>query len=134
MYNEDWKKDANLSEFWELVAIARSDYKAFVDILGKTDRQGLIRFAWLFEELASRLGQEQYLRYTDPNFSEDVLDDLWEEVVGKGQFFYEEVLVHPERIPPDVDYSDPSHRMRYEVSNVFFERYGTEIPPYSYDY
>lgn len=134
MYSEAWKKDANPNTFWALVELARKDYEAFVAALKNLNRRELIRFAWMFEEFASRLGEEPYQRRINPTFSEDVTDDLWEEVVGKGQAFYEDVLEHPDKMPADVDYSDPSHQMRYEASNVFFERYGEEIPPYSYDY
>lgn len=134
MNSEEWKKDADPEAFWALIELARKDFEAFLAALKGLDRRGLIRFAWMFEELASGLGAEPYASHTNPEFSEDVLDDLWDEVVGKGRAFYEEVLAHPERMPADVDYSDPSHRMRYEASNVFFERYGEEIPPYSYDY
>jgi hypothetical protein len=134
MYSEEWKQDADPEQFWSLVALARTDQPAFVAALEGLDRKALIRFAWTFEELASALGAEPYASHTDPEFSEDVLDDLWEEVVGRGREFYADVLAHPERMPADVDYSDPSHRMRYAASNVFFARHGEEIPPYGYDY
>lgn len=134
MYSETWRKDINMDQFWALVELARTDFPAFVEALRNADRQELIRFAWVFEELASRLGGKRYRKYTNPSFSEDSTDDLWNEVVGRGRAFYEDVIAHPQKMPSDIDYSDPSHKMRYEASNVFFERYGEEIPPFSYDY
>ncbi|MEO0406911.1 MAG: DUF4240 domain-containing protein [Cyanobacteria bacterium P01_A01_bin.135] len=134
MYSEDWKNDVSIDEFWSLVELARNDKRAFLKALRGMERRGLIRFSWLFEEFASRLGKKPYSSHTNSTFSEDVLEDLWEEVVGRGQEFYENVVSHPEEMLVDIDYSDPSHEMRYEASNIFFERYGEEIPPYSYDY
>jgi hypothetical protein len=134
MYDEGWKKEANPDEFWSLVELGRKDRDAFVERLKSLDRKALIRFAWMFENYASELGNEPYSEHVDPSFSEDSLDDLWDEVVGRGQAFYEDVIAHPEKMPADVDHSDPSHMMRYEAGNVFHERYGEEIPPYSYDY
>jgi len=134
MYSEEWKKDANPEEFWVLIELAQRSLPAFVEKLKSKDRRGLIRFAWLFEEFVSALGREPYQQYTDPTLSEDALDDLWEEVVGRGRRFYEDVVNHPERMPRDIDHSDPSHRIKYETTNVFYERFGEEIPPYGYDY
>ena len=134
MYDEAWKKDANPEEFWSLVDLGRKDKDAFVERLNSLDRRELIRFVWMFEDFASELGNERYSQHTNASFSEDSLDDLWEEVVGRGRAFYEDVIANPEKMPADIDHSDPSHMMRYEAGNVFHERYGEEIPPYSYDY
>jgi hypothetical protein len=133
-YSEAWKKDADPDEFWDLISLARKDFAAFGEKLKGMDRRALIRFAWMFEEHASVLGNEPYSKHTDSTFSEDSLDDLWEEVVGRGRGFYEGVIAHPEKMPAEIDYSDVSHQIRYEASNVFHERYGEEIPPFSYDY
>lgn len=134
IYSEGWRKDADFDAFWALVDLARTDHPAFVAKLRAADRRELIRFEWIFVEMASALGREPYRRFTDPTLSEDARDDLWEAVVGRGRAFYEDVLAHPERMPREVDSDDVSHRMRYEASNVFFERFGEEIPPHSYDY
>jgi hypothetical protein len=123
-----------MEEFWSLVDLARTDAEAYQERLRGMDRKALIRFAWTFEELSSSLGDERYTRHTDPDLSEDALDDLWQEVVGRGRAFYDDVLAHPEKIPAEADSSDPSHWIRYHASNVFHERFGGEIPPYSYDY
>jgi len=134
MYSEKWKKDANLDEFWAMIDLARKDYPAFITTLKSMNRRGLIRFSWLFEDLASALGAEPYLQYANPEFSEDALDDLWNEVVCRGRAFYENVINHPDQMPADADNSDPSHKMRYAANRIFRDRYGKELPPYSYDY
>lgn len=134
MYSEKWKQDVNTDLFWSVIESARTNHEDFLKKIKDFDRKTLIWITWYFEELASRLGEEKYMIYADPGFSEDSLDDLWEEVVGKGKAFYETVLENPEKLPASIDYSDSSHTIRYSVSNVFFERYGNEIPPNSYDY
>jgi len=133
-YSEEWRKDADLGEFWRLVALAREDRAAFLQTLREMDRRGLIRFAWLFEELMTQLGREPHASHTPPEFSEDAVEDLWEEVVGRGREFYERVIADPARMPWETDASDPSHRIRYDAGNVYFERYGEEIPPHSHHY
>ena len=83
-YSEDWKREVDPDEFWALIELARRDWEAFLAAMEKRDRRGLIRIYWLYEEYASPLGQERFLPYTNPIFSEDSLDDLWEEVWGRG--------------------------------------------------
>lgn len=134
MDTEDWKQDANPDEFWAMIDLARRDYPAFVSALGDADRRSLIRFAWWFEHLQGKLRQKPYQDTEDPALSEDWLDDLADEVVGKGKAFYDEVRAHPERMPTEADHDDPSHDMRYEASSVYFKRYGEELPPYGHDY
>lgn len=134
MYSEDWKKEADAGEFWSLVDLARRDTSAFQTTLERLDRRGLIRFSWMFEEFASRLGDQPFVDRDDPEASEDFLDDLAEEVVGQGRAFYEDVIAHPENMPEEVDYDDASHIIRAAASDTFFHRFGEEIPPYSHDY
>lgn len=134
MYSEDWIDDVDYKEFWQLIELARQDRTAFIEELKTKDRRSLIRFAWTFEDLASELGGEAFEQFTNPSFSEDVLDGLWEEVVGRGREFYEDVVIHPEKMPQDIDPTDSSHRIRSDAMNVFYERYGVDFPPYGYDY
>lgn len=134
MYSEDWKRDADPEAFWALVALAREDPDAFRAALRDLDRRALIRFYWMFEEAASRLGAERYRRHTAPTLSEDAYDDVAEWVVGQGREHYEHVLSHPREMPREVDTRDPALRMRYEAGSVFAERFNDEIPPYGYDY
>ena len=134
MTSETWRNEINLDQFWALVDLARTNFPAFTDRLMNADRRELIRFAWVFEELASFLGEKRFRKYTNPDFSEDSTDDLWEEVVGRGRAFYKDVLTHPQKMPAEIDPSDPSHKMRYQAGKIFFERFGEEIPPFSFDY
>ena len=134
MYSEEWKKDVDTDLFWSIVELARSDNEIFKEKMKTLDRRTLIWFSWYFEELASCFGQEKFMKYTNPDYSEDSLDDLWEEVVGRGKMFYEGVLKKPETIPKTIDRSDSSHLIKYDVSNIFYKRYREEIPPVSYDY
>ena len=132
MHTEDWQRDPG--EFWALVDLGRRDFAAFVAALGAADRRGRLRFAWWFEYLQGTLRRPPYVDVTDPELSEDALDDLAHEVVGKGRAFYEAVRADPALMPQRTDRGDPAHRMRYEASNVYFARYGEELPPYGEDY
>jgi hypothetical protein len=131
---EDWKDEGGPDGFWSLVDLARHDYPAFVDRLRAADRRELIRFAWWFEEFASALLESPYVDMAGAERSEDVLEDLAQEVVGRGKAFYDAVCALPESMPTAVDPQDPAHAMRYEASAVFAERFGTTLPPWGHDY
>jgi Protein of unknown function (DUF4240) len=132
MMNDDWQRDPG--EFWRLVDLGRRDYAAFVAALDAADRRGLIRFAWWFEHYQSTLRQPPYQDTADPDFSEDELDDLADEVVGKGRAFYEAVLADPALMPEEEDRRDAAHKMRYQAARIFRARYGEELPPCGHDY
>lgn len=133
-YSEDWTRDADPEHFWSLVDLAYRDPTGFLARLQREDRRGLIRFAWLFEDFASRLADEPYVDTADPELSEDRIDDLCESVVGRGRTFYEQVLADPGLMPLELRRGDPARHARRTVFDIYHERYGGEIPPYSYDY
>ena len=134
MYSEEWKKDVDENLFWLMIELALTDEAAFIKRIEAFDRKALIWFYWHYESLESELGQEKFLKFTNPSYSEDSRDDLWREVVGKGKQFYSSVMKNPELLPTETDYSHPAHKIKPKVSDVFYKRYNEEIPPNSYDY
>jgi hypothetical protein len=134
MDTEAWKENADPAEFWAMVDLARRDYAAFIEALKEADRRRLIRFTWWFEYYQSTLRDEPYVDTGDPALSEDRLDDLADEVVGKGKAFYDDVLANPGRMPEEADFDDPAHDMQYDVIQAYAERYGEAPPPYGHDY
>jgi hypothetical protein len=131
---EDWKQDADPDEFWSMIDLGRRDHAALAAALRDADRRSLLRFAWWFEYFQGTLRQQPYVDTEDPDLSEDELDDLADDVVGKGRMFYDQVREDPAKMPVEADAGDPARRMRYLASNVYFERYGEELPPYGHDY
>lgn len=134
MARDDWKGDGGPEEFWAMVDLARRDFAGFAAALRAADRRGLIRFAWWFEYYQGTLRRAPYVDTQDPDLSEDALDDLADEVVGRGKAFYDDVRAHPERMPVARTRGDPSHKMRVEAGNAYHERHGAELPPYGDDY
>jgi hypothetical protein len=114
--------------------VARRPLPSFCGALRPPDRRRLIRFTWWFEYFQGTLRDEPYVDTGDPALSEDTLDDLADEVVGKGKAFYDDVLAHPERMPEEADFDDPAHDMRYDAIQAYAERYGEAPPPYGHDY
>lgn len=113
--------------FWALVALADSDFDAFSERLRAMDRASLIGFAWAFEEKAGLLWDPRYHRN---RFSEDDLEDLSGWIVGRGRAFYEDILAHPERMPADWDNSETGMDIPYAATEIHFERFGDEMPPF----
>lgn len=134
MYSEDWKRDADADAFWTLVDLGKEDLEAFRDALRALERRALIRFAWMYEERASRLGQPRFQRHTAPDLSEDAYDDLARWVVEQGRDYYEHVVNHPAEMPSDLEEGIPRPRLYYEADNIFEELFGEDLPPYGYDY
>lgn len=134
MYNEEWKQDANVDEFWTFIDHARTDFKLFVELINKKDRRWLIRFEWLYQEFASSFGQKRYQEFINPTYSEDSQDDLWNEIVGRGQTFYNNVLHHPDKMPQKIDYSDIAHNIKLEIILAYNARFGSDFPAYGYGY
>lgn len=133
-YSEEWKQDVDVAEFWSTIKLARADFNRFATSVSGHDRKWLIRFCWQYDEFASRFGRERYHRYTNPEFSEDSQDDLWNELVGRGQEVYEKTLHHPEFIPNKIDYNDVSHDIKDTVLNQYHTRFGNEVPAIGYGY
>ena len=113
-------------QFWTLILSAKQGIAALSKNLESLSQVELIGFAWKFEDLAGFLYDE---KYHQNQFSEDYLEVLCDWVVAQGKEFYERVLNNPDQMPAEVDYSDPDIDILYEVSNVYYDRFGKEIPP-----
>lgn len=113
-------------QFWTLISLAKQDTAAFVKKLEGMSQVELIGFAWKFEDLAGFLYDEEYHQ---GRFSEDYLEDLCDWVVAQGKEFYENVLNNPDQMPTEVNYSDPDIDIPYQVSTVYYDRFGEEMPP-----
>ena len=133
MNGDDRKHDVDPDAFWDLIDLASEDRGAFVAALHSLDRKGLIRFAWTYEERASRLMQTRYQRHMAPGLSEDAQDDVARWVVEQGRDRYERVLTYPAEMPSERESGTPSPRVYYDADNVFEERFGEGLPPYGYD-
>ena len=119
-------------EFWALVTLANEDFDAFTKTLERMDRGALIAFAWKFEQLAGILYDDEYLQHLnfENELSEDYLEDLCGWIVGKGKVFYEDIINHPEKMPTELDDTEPGISIQFEASQIYFDRYGEEMPPW----
>jgi hypothetical protein len=119
--------DFDTNEFWKLVDLAQRDFDAFTTRLQKMSRDELVGFEWKFEEMAGYLYKPEFgVNYP----SEDAFEDLAAFVVGQGRAFYEKVIENPAEMPSDWNRAQHGIDIQYEASNVFYDRFGEEMPPF----
>ena len=113
------------ADFWELIALARSDREQYRSRVKEMSREQLIDFYWAYENLAAEIKSEKHVRHMDPGFSEDSIDNLAFWVVAQGEEFYTDVLNNPERTPEragtGAGYLD-------DVVREYARRYQTSVP------
>ncbi|MCA9068370.1 MAG: hypothetical protein KDA84_05580 [Planctomycetaceae bacterium] len=111
----------DLSEYlWIILKRADGDEEKLREILASKPRAALIAFDKEFRRAAANLWDIDV-----PDHTEDMLKDLYAQVVSKGKEFYDHVINNPERIAEDTEIGAP---LLIEVAGeVFWEKFGEEI-------
>lgn len=113
------------SQFWSIVSLVKQDFASFKQKLERMSQAELIGFVWKFEEIADLLYDDKYL-YNQT--SEDYMEDLCGYIVGQGREFYEHVRAHPDQMPKAVDYAEPGIDIKYQASEIYYDRFGEPMP------
>jgi hypothetical protein len=113
--------------FWNIIAMAQKSRARLKEVLGTLSSEELRRFDGEFIQLAADLKDDPFLRYVDPQESEDGIDDITRWVVSQGRAYYQEVWAHPEAIPSRVDSGD-EQILSGVADAVHYERFGRGLP------
>lgn len=119
-------EQADIDWFWSVVERAERSPERLRQILGGFSKADVYRFQDAFIEEAAELQDTPYSNYLDPDESEDGLEDIAHHVVSQGRERYEEVIDHPDRMPPSVDVGDPTDLFPVAYQ-VYYERFGEPL-------
>jgi hypothetical protein len=126
MMNDDNRIEGmGREEFWRLITLFKTNPDDFGRKLERMSPDELIGFVWMFDETKATVWE----RYRGNETSEDYIDDLCAYVVGQGREFFEKVRDNPDKMPLQVDYSQPGLNVRYAVQETYRSRFGEDLPP-----
>jgi hypothetical protein len=112
--------------FWQIIERAKGDRNCLRALLERMSEAEIIGFHDEFREAAAELMDSPYVEHVGPDVSEDTMLDVAEWVVSQGRAFYDEVLLHPEKIPKSVEPNSP-RTFSGVAGNVFVERFGRSM-------
>lgn len=110
--------------FWNIINQASRSRENLRNFLSTMEKEELIRFEDEFLEASAQLNDDPYLQYTDPDESEDGVEDIINWVVSQGKDLYTKILNNPQLIPKEID---NSHNLHGVAGEVYWEKFGEEI-------
>lgn len=95
--------------FWDLVELGSRDPEELRRRITDMSEAELVDFYWTYHEHAANLKDEEFTRHLEPPVTEDFVDDVAQWVVAQGEDFYDDVMMTPSNMPPDLpDGAKPS--------------------------
>ncbi|MFD1544779.1 hypothetical protein [Nonomuraea guangzhouensis] len=113
--------------FWKLIDVGLRDPDELARRIDGMSEHDLVEFYWTYEECAADLKDEEFLRYVSPPRTEDYVDDLAQWIVAQGLDYYEDIMLQPTKMPPELPSGATVPPWTGLVSRVYRQRYDTPV-------
>jgi hypothetical protein len=117
--------------FWDVILKSGQSRDQLLSLLEGMTRDEIVRFDNEFQEAATQLVDEPFLKFMEEDISEDGAKDIADFVVSQGKEFYSNVWKHPEEIPRRLAAKE-AKSLSGVASKHFWERF-REIIPHTVD-
>jgi hypothetical protein len=113
--------------FWDIIRRAGRSKDKLRELLMTMSKDEIYRFAGNFTEAATQLNDDPFLRFVNPDESEDGVMDIAHWVVSQGKEHFAQVWEKPDTIAKHVDVGDPQNLFGV-AEKVYEDKFGEDMP------
>lgn len=113
--------------FWELIGVGLNNPSELERRIAEMSESELVNFYWTYEDAAADLKDEEFTKHLNPPRTEDFVDDVAQWIVGQGLDYYEEIMMDPSKIPPELPVDAELPPWTGIVSRIYRQRYDAPV-------